>query len=179
MIIWQLRCYIDQIRMLQEDIILDCKKKQSEYDWRKFFFTNTVVNIWNFLPDVVHTDTVNCFKSRLDKFWSNQELIYNFRAEICGTGSRSEVVPVKLSTSTLKKLITRWHRRTLPLEPRHCFITLPPPILSFPLTFAWIEWNGNAYSNKSLQVATLHSSLSSSCLWKYVLASRLCVVLQS
>jgi len=41
---------------------------------------------------VVHADTVNCFKSRLDKFWSNQELIYNFRAEICGTGSRSEVV---------------------------------------------------------------------------------------
>jgi len=47
---------------------------------------------WNFLPEyVVHADTVNCFKSRLDKFWSNQELIYNFRAEICGTGSRSEV----------------------------------------------------------------------------------------
>jgi len=40
----------------------------------------------------VHADTVNCFKSRLDKLWSNQELIYNFRVEICGTGSRSEVV---------------------------------------------------------------------------------------
>ena len=35
---------------------------------------------------------VNCFKSRLDKFWSHQDLIYNFRDKICGTGSRSEVV---------------------------------------------------------------------------------------
>ena len=36
--------------------------------------TNRVVNIWNSLPDyVVHADTVNCFKSRLDTFWSDQE----------------------------------------------------------------------------------------------------------
>ena len=30
-------------------------------------------------------DTVNCFKSRLDTFWSNQDLVYNFKAEISGT----------------------------------------------------------------------------------------------
>ena len=41
---------------------------------------------------VVHADTVNCFKSRLDRFWSNQDLVYNFKAEISRTGSRSEVV---------------------------------------------------------------------------------------
>ena len=40
----------------------------------------------------VNADTVNCFKSRLDKFWANQKLMYNFRSEIHGTGSRSEVV---------------------------------------------------------------------------------------
>jgi len=28
----------------------------------------------------------------LDKFWANQELVYNFRSETHGTGSRSEVV---------------------------------------------------------------------------------------
>jgi len=50
-------------------------------------------SIWNSLPEyVVHADTIDCFKNRLDKFWSNQELIYNFRAEIWGTGSRSEIV---------------------------------------------------------------------------------------
>jgi len=34
-------------------------------------------------------DTVNCFKSRLDKFWSNQEVYYNYKADLHGTGNRS------------------------------------------------------------------------------------------
>ena len=72
---------------------LRLQKNRARYDLLKFFFTNRVVNIWNSLPDyVVHADTVNCFKSRLDTFWSNQDLVYNFKAEISGTGSRSEVV---------------------------------------------------------------------------------------
>jgi len=33
---------------------------------------------------------VNCFKSRLDTFWQNQDIVY-FRAEIEGTGNRTEV----------------------------------------------------------------------------------------
>ena len=58
-----------------------------------YCYTVTVVNVWNSLPGhVVNADTVNCFKSRLGKFWANQELMYNFRSEIYGTGSRSEVV---------------------------------------------------------------------------------------
>ena len=40
----------------------------------------------------MHADTVNCFKNHPDKFWSNQELLYNLRAEICGTGSGNKVV---------------------------------------------------------------------------------------
>jgi len=45
---------------------------------------------WNSLPnDVVHAESTNTFKSRLDKFWSNHEIIYDYRAEIQGTGSRS------------------------------------------------------------------------------------------
>ena len=58
----------------------------------KYSFTDRVVNIWNSLPNkVVLADSVNCFKSRLDKFWQNQDIVYNFRAEIEGTGNRSEV----------------------------------------------------------------------------------------
>jgi len=34
----------------------------------------------------------DCFKSRLDNFWSHQDLIDNFCAEICGIGRQSEVV---------------------------------------------------------------------------------------
>ena len=45
---------------------------------------------------MVSAETVNCFKTRLDGFWLNQDIIYNFRSEIHGTGSRSEIT-VKFS----------------------------------------------------------------------------------
>ena len=55
------------------------RKSRAKYDLRKYFFSNRVVNVWNSLPGrVVNADSVNCFKSRLDKFWANQELMYNF-----------------------------------------------------------------------------------------------------
>jgi len=71
---------------------LGLKKFRPRYDLRKFSLTNRVVNIWNSLPNkVVLADSVNCFKSRLDKFRQNQDIIYNFRAEIEGTGNRCKV----------------------------------------------------------------------------------------
>ena len=34
----------------------------------------------------------NQFKNRLDKFWSNQDLIYNnYKAELTGVGNRSSI----------------------------------------------------------------------------------------
>ena len=46
-----------------------------------------VVNVWNSLPDyVVVADSLNSFKSRLDKYWANQELVFNFNSELIGTG---------------------------------------------------------------------------------------------
>ena len=38
---------------------------------------------------VVSADTVNTFKNRLDKFWLNQEVIFNYKADLAGTGNRS------------------------------------------------------------------------------------------
>ena len=38
---------------------------------------------------LVLSDTVNTFKYKLDKFWQHQPIIYDFKAEILGTGSRS------------------------------------------------------------------------------------------
>jgi len=38
----------------------------------------------------VSANTTNTFKARLDKLWNNQDIIYNFRAQLQGTGSRSE-----------------------------------------------------------------------------------------
>ena len=63
-------------------------KGRAKYDLPNFYFTNRVVNAWNSLPHhVVLSETVNTFKSRLDKFW--QDMIYDFQAELHGTGSRS------------------------------------------------------------------------------------------
>ena len=57
---------------------------------RKYCFTNRVVV--DFLSSyVVSAESVNCFKNRLDKLWKDQEIIYNFRAEIYGTGNHSAV----------------------------------------------------------------------------------------
>jgi len=32
---------------------------------------------------------VNDFKNKLDAYWSTQEMMYNYRTEISGTGNRS------------------------------------------------------------------------------------------
>jgi len=48
--------------------------------------------VWNSLPDiVVMSETVNQFKNGLDKFWSNQDLMYNYKAELTGIGNRSSI----------------------------------------------------------------------------------------
>jgi len=53
--------------------------------------SNRVVNTWNSLANwVVSANTTNTFKARLDKFWHNHDIIYNFRAQLQGTGSHSE-----------------------------------------------------------------------------------------
>jgi hypothetical protein len=65
---------------------------QSRYDIRKYFFANRVVAVWNSLPDyVVMVDSTLLFKKRLDKFWSNQAIYFNFEAPIEGVGSRSHL----------------------------------------------------------------------------------------
>ena len=62
------------------------------YDLKKYFFTNRIVNIWNGLPnELVKACTTNQFKNGLDKFWGDQEIMWDFKAELTGIGSRSEV----------------------------------------------------------------------------------------
>ena len=49
------------------------------YDTRKCSFSARIVNIWNSLPNfVVDVDTVCLFKTRLDKFWMHQDVMYDF-----------------------------------------------------------------------------------------------------
>ena len=44
---------------------------------RKESFPNRAVKMWNFLPEhVVNASSVDSFKNRLDKQWSNEENCY-------------------------------------------------------------------------------------------------------
>ena len=57
-----------------------------------FYFTNRVVDAWNSLPNgIVMANSTNNFKHRLDIYWQDQEIIYDFRAQLQTTGSRSNI----------------------------------------------------------------------------------------
>ena len=44
------------------------------------------------MPDsVISANNVNTFKNRLDNFWANQELIFDYKSSLTGTGNRSFV----------------------------------------------------------------------------------------
>lgn len=65
-------------------------KRRVRYDLRKYFFTERITNMWNSLPDVaVNASTVNQFKNNLDKHLRNQEIMYDYKAELSGVLSRS------------------------------------------------------------------------------------------
>jgi len=62
------------------------------YDLRKFNFTNCVIPIWNSLFNyAVSAETVITFKNRLDKFWSDQEVQYDYKADLHGISNHSVV----------------------------------------------------------------------------------------
>ena len=47
------------------------------------YFANRVVNNWNSLPECfVEAGSLNIFKNSLDRLWSNQDLLYNYRGVI-------------------------------------------------------------------------------------------------
>ena len=57
-------------------------KQRCKLDIRKYFFINRVADTWNSLPDhVVSATKVKTFENRLDNFWKNHPLKYDFTAE--------------------------------------------------------------------------------------------------
>jgi len=68
--------------------------------------------VWNSLSSyVVSAESVNCFKNRLDNLCTDREIIYNFRAEIYGTGNRSEVTRlIALANSNRILYVKNGHR---------------------------------------------------------------------
>jgi len=66
-----------------------------KYDLQKYSFTERIglFNLWNCLPMcVVESPSVDSFKRNLDKFWCSQDIYYNYKSTITGTGNRSIVM---------------------------------------------------------------------------------------
>ena len=62
---------------------------RTKYDKTKQFFTIRVASVWNSLPDsVVTAQSINAFKREIDKHWQHEDLLYNYRAKLSGTGVR-------------------------------------------------------------------------------------------
>ena len=80
--------------MILETICISCKNA-FKYDIRKYFLLKELLTcaLWNSIfyhPWLSkHAPSLNCFKTRLDKFCYNQDVLYNFKASFLGTGSRS------------------------------------------------------------------------------------------
>ncbi len=52
---------------------------------RKHSFPIRMVKTWNGLPnEIIQSPNINIFKNRVDKHWSNQEIVFNYRATIPG-----------------------------------------------------------------------------------------------
>ena len=79
---------------------LRLKKFHVDYDLRKFSFSDRVA-YW-----VVSANTAGTFKAQLDKFWHNQDIVYNFRAQLQGTGSRSDMLMSNSSKFVYCEVIT-------------------------------------------------------------------------
>jgi len=74
--------------LLKPEVIYVLVPDRSKYELRRHYFSHRVVSVWNSLPDsVVSAESVNSFKSRLDKFWSMHDFVYDYRASPLAAGS--------------------------------------------------------------------------------------------
>jgi len=78
--------------MKLEGIGLNIKQMHWRYNLRQLLFYRTDLYLYGIVADgVVAAESVNSFKSSLDKFWCNQDFLYNYKSQPDGTGSRSKV----------------------------------------------------------------------------------------
>jgi len=71
-------------------LLYNLYQSQIRYNTHKYSFSNRITSLWNSLPEkVVSSSTVKSFKVRLDRFWANKEIYYNYKTNISCTGSRS------------------------------------------------------------------------------------------
>ena len=64
--------------------------KRAKLNLRKNVFPIRITEPWNSLPDTVVTAKfLNSFKTLLDKFWYNQDILYDFEAPLKITNNRT------------------------------------------------------------------------------------------
>ena len=57
--------------------------QRARLDVRKYSFSVRTAQVWNSLPEnVISAKTLNSFKNRLDGFWKNQDIVYDYRAHL-------------------------------------------------------------------------------------------------
>ena len=69
---------------------LKLRKLQARTNLRLYSFPLRITSVWNSLPNhVIEAPSINAFKNRLDKYWSNQELLFNYKADLSLTGCQT------------------------------------------------------------------------------------------
>ena len=58
---------------------------RAKYDVRKYAFSSRIISSWNCLTeDIVCASSINVFKNKLDKFWKNEDIYFDFEARLPG-----------------------------------------------------------------------------------------------
>ena len=58
-------------------------KRKHRTKIRGHYFGNRIIDGWNSLPEnIVSAPSLNSFERRLDKYWKNQQIVYNFRSNL-------------------------------------------------------------------------------------------------
>ena len=56
-------------------------KRRARLNIRQKFFSHRIVDLWNDLPQkTVDSPSIKCFENKLDKYWQNQDLKFDFKA---------------------------------------------------------------------------------------------------
>ena len=87
---------------------LKLEKQYARLNIRKFSFTHRIVNVWNSLPEhVITAPSIKSFEKRLDKFWENQALKFNYLERVATEGSRFRAIYSQKTTSDADQDVTR------------------------------------------------------------------------
>ena len=84
--------------------------KRAKLNLRKNVFPIGITEPWNSLPDTVVTaKSLNSFKTLLDKFGYNQDIVYDFEAPLKITNNRTGTHDLNLIDNENEELITEEH----------------------------------------------------------------------